>query len=375
MRSVWERWTKIVPVFYIPSCKAGAPLSACVVCLQTIHMHSSLEPVRFGSRFFCLCGDTRKKIVAIQIALFSACVDTRKNSRDLNRDSNRAFLVCGNAPIMVVSILLQPLECTSRSQFGCIKCLGDPELKKLRFTLLFLIKERRKKKKNPKQNKTKIKKKKKRLKRTSIHWSQYLVNYRLFYCTFYFCDTVKNVTPPLEWFLLYQGNHWNAPWMSLGYGGFGGRSVTCATFIFMHHDIIETITPPSIMVVSTLYSGKPVECTATSLFSTHECFGDESVTSMSFIFVTSAYTDNNLTPSLCNGFFHIVQSTIVQSQDVGVCMHEWEFVKTMTVTHSVHVTFIFQTSKHPSFCTGCFQIRVAWSRICDSQTIQLWRVY
>ena len=25
-------------------------------------------------------------------------VDTRKNSRDLNRDSNRAFLVCGNAP-------------------------------------------------------------------------------------------------------------------------------------------------------------------------------------------------------------------------------------------------------------------------------------
>ena len=63
-------------------------------------MHSSLEPVRFGSRFFCLCGDTRKKIVAIQIALFSACVDTRKNSRDLNRDSNRAFLVCGNAPII-----------------------------------------------------------------------------------------------------------------------------------------------------------------------------------------------------------------------------------------------------------------------------------
>ena len=37
----------------------------------------------------------RKKIVAIQIALFLACVDTRKNSRD----SNRAFLVCGNAPI------------------------------------------------------------------------------------------------------------------------------------------------------------------------------------------------------------------------------------------------------------------------------------
>ena len=102
MRSVWERWTKIVPVFYIPSCKAGAPLSACVVCLQTIHMHSSLEPVRFGSRFFCLCGDTRKKIVAIQIALFSACVDTRKNSRDLNRDSNRAFLVCGNAPILSI---------------------------------------------------------------------------------------------------------------------------------------------------------------------------------------------------------------------------------------------------------------------------------
>ena len=25
-------------------------------------------------------------------------MDTRKNSRDLNRDSNRAFLVCGNAP-------------------------------------------------------------------------------------------------------------------------------------------------------------------------------------------------------------------------------------------------------------------------------------
>ena len=54
-----------------------------------------------GRDFFCLCGDTRKKIVAIQIALFSACVDTRKNSRDLNRDSNRAFLVCGNAPMVV----------------------------------------------------------------------------------------------------------------------------------------------------------------------------------------------------------------------------------------------------------------------------------
>ena len=106
MRSVWERWTKIVPFFYIPSCKAGAPLSACVVCLQTIHMHSSLELVRFRSRFFCLCGDTRKNIVAIQIALFSACVDTRKNSRDLNRDSNRAFLVCGNAPIYSRTILL-----------------------------------------------------------------------------------------------------------------------------------------------------------------------------------------------------------------------------------------------------------------------------
>ena len=49
-------------------------------------------------RDFSACVDTRKKIVAIQIALFSACVDTRKNSRDLNRDSNRAFLVCGNAP-------------------------------------------------------------------------------------------------------------------------------------------------------------------------------------------------------------------------------------------------------------------------------------
>ena len=34
----------------------------------------------------------RKKIVAIQIALFSTCGDTRKNSRDLNRDSNRASL-------------------------------------------------------------------------------------------------------------------------------------------------------------------------------------------------------------------------------------------------------------------------------------------
>ena len=45
---------------------------------------------------FSACVDTRKKIVAIQIAFFfSACVDTRKNSRDLNRDSNRAFLVCG----------------------------------------------------------------------------------------------------------------------------------------------------------------------------------------------------------------------------------------------------------------------------------------
>ena len=51
-------------------------------------------------RDFSACGDTRKKIVAIQSALFSACGDTRKNSRDLNRDSNRAFLVCGNGPIM-----------------------------------------------------------------------------------------------------------------------------------------------------------------------------------------------------------------------------------------------------------------------------------
>ena len=49
-------------------------------------------------RDFSACVDTRKKIVAIQIALFSACGDTRKNSRDLNRDSNRAFLVCGNGP-------------------------------------------------------------------------------------------------------------------------------------------------------------------------------------------------------------------------------------------------------------------------------------
>ena len=45
-----------------------------------------------------------KKIVAIQIALFSACGDTRKNRRDLNRDSNRAFLVCGNGPIELISI-------------------------------------------------------------------------------------------------------------------------------------------------------------------------------------------------------------------------------------------------------------------------------
>ena len=51
-------------------------------------------------RDFSACVDTRKKIVAIQIALFSACGDTRKNSRDLNRDSNRAFLVCGNGPIV-----------------------------------------------------------------------------------------------------------------------------------------------------------------------------------------------------------------------------------------------------------------------------------
>ena len=50
-------------------------------------------------RDFSACVDTRKKIVAIQIALFSGCGDTRKNSRDLNRDSNRAFLVCGNGPI------------------------------------------------------------------------------------------------------------------------------------------------------------------------------------------------------------------------------------------------------------------------------------
>ena len=41
------------------------------------HTNTHCRPVRFGSRFFCLCGDTRKKIVAIQIALFSACVDTR----------------------------------------------------------------------------------------------------------------------------------------------------------------------------------------------------------------------------------------------------------------------------------------------------------
>ena len=46
-------------------------------------------------RDFSACGDTRKKIVAIQSALFSACGDTRKNSRDLNRDSNRAFLCVG----------------------------------------------------------------------------------------------------------------------------------------------------------------------------------------------------------------------------------------------------------------------------------------
>ena len=52
-------------------------------------------------RDFSACVDTRKKIVAIQIALFSACGDTRKNSRDLNRDSNRAFLVCGNGPIII----------------------------------------------------------------------------------------------------------------------------------------------------------------------------------------------------------------------------------------------------------------------------------
>ena len=37
---------------------------------------------------------------------FSACVDTRKNSCDLNRDSNRAFLVCGNAPILYVVPIL-----------------------------------------------------------------------------------------------------------------------------------------------------------------------------------------------------------------------------------------------------------------------------
>ena len=63
-------------------------------------------------RDFSACVDTRKKIVAIQIALFSACGDTRKNSRDLNRDSNRASLVCGNGPnvkkifVCIISVLL-----------------------------------------------------------------------------------------------------------------------------------------------------------------------------------------------------------------------------------------------------------------------------
>ena len=57
-----------------------------------------------SGRDLSACVDTRKKIVAIQIALFSACGDTRKNSRDLNRDSNRAFLVCGNGPIIARQI-------------------------------------------------------------------------------------------------------------------------------------------------------------------------------------------------------------------------------------------------------------------------------
>ena len=52
-----ERWTKIVPVFYIPSCKAGAPffLNLRALCVWLRNWHR-LEPVRFGSRFFCLCG-------------------------------------------------------------------------------------------------------------------------------------------------------------------------------------------------------------------------------------------------------------------------------------------------------------------------------
>ena len=78
----------------------GGRSAVCVRCLFTNNTHAQLA--RTGAiwvAIFLPVWDTRKKIVAIQIALFSACVDTRKNSRDLNRDSNRAFLVCGNAPI------------------------------------------------------------------------------------------------------------------------------------------------------------------------------------------------------------------------------------------------------------------------------------
>ena len=64
-----------------------------------------------SGRDLSACVDTRKKIVAIQIALFSACGDTRKNSRDLNRDSNRAFLVCGNGPNSAVYTCIETLEC------------------------------------------------------------------------------------------------------------------------------------------------------------------------------------------------------------------------------------------------------------------------
>ena len=85
-------------------------------------------------RDFSACVGTRvKNSRDSNRALFSACVDTRKNSRDLNRDSNRAFLVCGNAPIISDLMICQSLAffCQNRAEFsrnlvehGCLALFG-----------------------------------------------------------------------------------------------------------------------------------------------------------------------------------------------------------------------------------------------------------
>ena len=43
--------------FLYPIMQGGRSiLPVCVRCVYTNNTHASLEPVRFGSRFFCLCG-------------------------------------------------------------------------------------------------------------------------------------------------------------------------------------------------------------------------------------------------------------------------------------------------------------------------------